>query len=128
MKNKYGDTALAAVKLIKNRNPSDPRMAWEKAIIGYYESGSSSAKKGCPRDTFLGLCMEGKIKGIPKGNYTRSKKNKKYGLDAISILEKEPILINNIHELWDMIPDRPKTHNGQMNVVVSLFLIKVIVL
>jgi hypothetical protein len=45
-------------------------------------------KKGCPKGTFLGLCEEGLVKGIPKGNYTKSVKNKKYAIKAVTVLKQ----------------------------------------
>lgn len=52
-------------------------------------------KKGCPRNAFLGLYEEGLVKGIPSGNYTRSKKNKEYAIKAVKILKGAPELSSN---------------------------------
>ena len=77
----------------------------------------SSREKGCRRDTFLGLCQEGRVKDIPAGAYTRSVLNRGYAVKAVEILATgstlQPI------ELWASI-NLGKTHNGQMDVVLTL--------
>ena len=119
MSNEYGLTAVAAARLAIAGIP--PRDAWKKAITEYYQPGSSSAEKSCPMDTFLGLCEEGIIIGVEKGDYTNSKKNKQYGLEALSNIKTNPALADNIVKLWKSIPDAPPSRNGQMNVVISLW-------
>ena len=74
MTNKYALVALDAVKLYQNDLAGTPVEAWNLATEKYFEPGSSSQKKGCPRNTFLSLCEEGLIEGIPSGDYTRSVK------------------------------------------------------
>lgn len=83
---KYAQTALEAVRLIKEENIS-PVDAWEKAVKIIFSDSISSPKKGCQKNTFLGLCEEGKIKGVERGNYTNSKDNKRYALEAIKNLK-----------------------------------------
>jgi len=99
-----------------------PVEAWERATIGIFGEGTSGQKKGCPRGTFLGLCEEGRVKGIARGKYTRSKKNKRYGIHAIDLLQESPSLANNISALWGkVLKDEVRKHNSQMDVVVSLW-------
>ena len=71
MSNKYGKAAVDAVRLIQKDPSIDPLSAWQSALANYFPSESESWKKGCPRNTFLGLCEEGRIVGVPKGNYTK---------------------------------------------------------
>ena len=94
-----------------------PVRAWKEAARRICET-EASREKGCPRDTFLGLCQEGRVKGIPAGAYTRSVLNRDYAVKAVEILATgstlQPI------ELWASI-NPGKTHNGQMDVVVALW-------
>ncbi|WP_420865668.1 DUF6979 family protein [Dickeya oryzae] len=56
-------------------------------------------KKSCPLSAFLGLCEDGYIKGIPKGKYTKSYKNKKYAVVAADIV----LASDNINHDPDML-------------------------
>lgn len=118
----YGLAAIDAVNLMKNGIVENPRIAWEEALSKYCERGSFAWEKGCPRGTFLGLCEEGYIKGIPKGKYTNSKKNKAYGIEAVKALKKNPLFINDSIKLWQQIPNRTaQNQNGQLDVVIALW-------
>ncbi len=122
MTSKYGFAAINAVKLMKNGVVENPRIAWEEALSKYCERGSHSWKKSCPRGTFLGLCEEGYVKGISKGSYTNSKKNKSYGIEALKILKKNPKLINNKSQLWRKIPKYKEIgQDHQLDVVIALW-------
>ena len=119
---KYGEAAVKAVKLLASGNVDRPKDAWEVATIEIFGEGTSSQRKGCPRNTFLGLCEEGKIKGIPPGNYTNSRKNKEYAIKAVQILQEVPALSSNPETLWNRVVERDyKAHNQQMNVVTQLW-------
>lgn len=72
--NKYGKIAIDAVKLLRDKKIYDPKEAWEKSSIKYFKESSSSQKKGCPRNAFLGLCVVGLIRVVKKGDYTKSEK------------------------------------------------------
>jgi len=76
MTGKYGLAAIDAVNLVRENVTNNPRNAWEIALSKYYEKNSDGLKKGCPKETFLGICSEGLIKGISRGHYTDSKKIK----------------------------------------------------
>ena len=82
----FGRAAVRAVKLITEREVESPRKAWASA------TAEIDYDKGCPKDAFLGLCEAGLVKGVPKGNYTRSRKNKEYAIKAVRILEGYPAL------------------------------------
>jgi hypothetical protein len=100
-------------------------------VEAWYEAGKKEGltqknqEKGCPRCTFLGLCQEGLLKGISSGSYTRSKKNKAYGLAAVRVLAQNDSLKYSPETLWEAIraevPNRCGTHNHQMDVVRALW-------
>ena len=120
----YGKIALKAVEYYTSGEFSNPKSAWEKAASEILKS-SSSQNKGCPKSAFLGLCEEGFVKGIPPGDYTKSKKNKEYAIIAVKVLQNEPELMSNIQALWDKVKKLAHyeggAYNQQMDVVVALF-------
>ncbi len=116
----YGEAAVKAATLVQNKGVH-PSEAWKEAISEISPS-LLSQKKGCPKNAFLGLCEEGEIKGIPSGCYTQSEENKAYTLNALSQLRKCPDLCANPNLLWDRVKSgEDLSHNGQMDVVISLF-------
>lgn len=120
--NSYGRAATKAVDLYSTGLVDSPQKAWAEAIAEIFGQSTSSQVKGCPRDAFLGLCEEGLVKGIPRGNYTRSKKNKKYALDAVTVLKRDPALAADPAGLWNKVMNgKRKVHNHQMNVVIALW-------
>ncbi|EPY6430836.1 DUF6979 family protein [Clostridium sporogenes] len=82
--NKYAQIAINAVKRINSDSSIDPKLAWEIEANKMFGEKKASARKGCPKNAFLGLCQEGLIKGIPKGIYNTKPNslNKKYALDG----------------------------------------------
>ncbi len=121
MVNKYGVSALKAVALMRDDIIIDPREAWEKATIEVFGEGSSSQRKGCPRGAFLGLCEMGLIRGVPKGDYCNSQKNKAYAVEAVNLLKQDTDYLSNKHALWNKIVGECKAHNNQMDVVIALW-------
>ncbi len=120
--NKYGQAAIKAVKLYISNQVETPKNAWDQATVEIFGMGTSSQKTSCPKVAFLGLCEEGLIKGIPRGMYTRSKKNKKYALDAVRILKQNTASTITSVELWvQVVTEKDKKHNNQMDVVISLW-------
>ncbi|WP_308992758.1 hypothetical protein QLS71_016155 [Mariniflexile litorale] len=112
--NKYGTAAINAA--IEDKNPIE---SWKIAVKDF---DSESAKvKGCPKNTFLGLCEDGLIKGIPKGNYTKSIKNKEYAINATKIIKNNPNKSFSPKELWEKLDLGDKRHNAQMDVVLALW-------
>jgi len=96
----------------------------------------STRRKSCPKGAFLGLCENGNVAGINSGKYTSSNKNKQYAIDALNILKNHknnpnrPMNPNTINScffsidpivLWNMLPNRPETHNSQMYIVCELW-------
>jgi hypothetical protein len=116
----FGITAVEAVELYKNGGANAPAKAWGKSVQKNVHS-ESTQEKGCPRNTFLGLCEEGLVCGIPKGNYTDSIDNKSYGIRAVACLKKNPLLANSPMKLWEAIGNADKCHNQQMDVVTALW-------
>ncbi|ARV16641.1 DUF6979 family protein [Polaribacter sp. SA4-12] len=81
--------ALTALKSAQNYKSSYSTIEiWSRSAKEVFPNSKSSQEKSCPKGTFLGLCEDGLVKGIPKGNYTKSVKNKEYALKAIEILIK----------------------------------------
>jgi hypothetical protein len=116
----FGDVAVEAAVMTKNKKGADPRAAWERCMAGKDVSPSTKAKP-CPKSTFLGLCEKGLINGIPAGHYTKSVKNKSYGIEAVKALREDPALARNKKELWRHIGNDGIRHNSQMDVVISLW-------
>lgn len=122
MSDKYGRAAVDAVKIMHINANINPVSAWETALGKYYKVGSSGLKKGCPRETFLGLCEEGLIKSIPAGNYTKSVMNKSYGLIALNLIKNNISFTNNKITLWEQVlGEKHIAHNSQMDVVIALW-------
>jgi len=119
---KYGMTAVKAANLLQQGRVDSPPEAWRSAAHTVFPDSMSSQQKGCPRDTFLGLCQEGLVRGIPRGKYTRSELNKEYGLTAIALLRHESALAKDARQLWRRVVGAgKKVHNQQMDVVISLW-------
>jgi len=116
----YGEAALKAVGILKCDPSKTPPQAW-KLAIGVVTKSEASRKKGCPRNAFLGLCEEGYLEGIPQGNYTNSKENKCYALQAVEQLRRHPELANSPAALWNRIEKTAENHQGQMHVVIALW-------
>lgn len=113
----FGKTAVRAVEMIQSGSVQDPKEAWEKGAMEVSRS-ESTRNKGCPRDSFLGLCEEGMVKEVPPGTYTRSKKNKQYAVSAVHLLAK-PESLPTKSDLWAKISDT--AHQGQLDVVYELW-------
>ena len=121
------NTPFAKVAILATheaQKTGDPIIAWQNASVTVFGKGTSQQLKGCPKNTFLGLCEAGKIKGIPEGNYTRSLKNKSYAIKAAEILSEQGLM--NPRDLWKKVliqlnKNLSKKHNAQMDVVLALY-------
>jgi hypothetical protein len=89
-------------------------------VNSVFES-ESSRSKSCPKNAFLGLCEAGVVKGIPKGEYTKSVKNKNYALQAVEILKRDKSISYSPSVLWKELNLGDKIHNSQMHVVLALW-------
>src|SRR5476651_596762 len=120
MANKYGEAALMAARqqYSAGANPVD---RWESAMEKLYPTSPIARKKGCPRGAFLGLCEEGLVKGIPPGQYTKSRDDKAYAVRAAGLLA-EGTQNWSISALWRAVTDdSEEAHNSQMDVVMALW-------
>ncbi len=120
MANRYGEAALLAAEPAFSAD-KNPAARWQSAVERLYPTSLSARRKGCPRGAFLGLCEEGLVKGIPPGEYTVSKNNKAYAVNAAGLLA-EGKQKWSVTELWRAVTNDPeKTHNSQMDVVLALW-------
>ena len=95
-----------------------PVRAWQESAYEVYPSNQDAREKSCPKCAFLGLCEEGYVKGVPKGNYTTSIENKAYAIASLDFIETKLVLSSN--ELWlKLNMDIP--HEAQMDVVKALY-------
>jgi hypothetical protein len=124
--NKYGQAALNAVNLIQHKQASTPMDAWQIATSELFGNGTESQKKACPKGAFVGLCEDGLIRGIPKGNYAvRSglQKNKGYAVKAVELLKENPALGDDKKVLWEaVINGEVMKSNSQLDVVLALWI------
>ena len=125
----YGKVAIEVTKYIQETK-EHPMTAWNNFTEEVFGKGSSGANKSCPRSAYLGLCEDGLVAGVPKGNYTREQKGKKlnklYAVQAVRMLCTNPFLENDSpDELWNEVMEAlgnvPKNHDNQMNVVLALW-------
>lgn len=118
----YGDAAVRAAKLAQDQHLG-PEDAWRWAAAAMFPNSLASQVKGCPKGAFLGLCEAGLVKGIPRGDYTRSQMNKRYAVNAVVALRHTPSLVHDRSALWlaALGSEGVKQHNGQMDVVVALW-------
>jgi hypothetical protein len=121
MSNKYGEIALEAARSCR-KWAAEPRVAWDLAAQSAFPRSKSCQTKACPRNAFLGLCSEGLIRDVPKGDYTRSVDNRRYAVEAVAILRKDLYTKPSVAALWrSVIGKTAKKPNGQMNVVLALW-------
>ncbi len=119
---KYGRAATMAATSLAGSKSADPRAAWTSAVTGIFPDSPSSQTKGCPRDSFLGLCSMGAVVGVPPGNYTRSVKNKGYVSRALMELRSNPHLADDEDRLWEIATNGAgKAPNHQIEVLVALW-------
>jgi hypothetical protein len=116
--NKFGLTALKSAQNYKN--PYSIIEIWSRSAKEVFPT-KSSQEKSCPQSTFLGLCEEGLVKGIPKGSYTKSVKNKEYAIRAVAILKQNKHTTFSPKELWGKLELGDKRSNSQMDVVLALW-------
>ncbi len=107
--NKYGQTALIAEKYVKEGLL--PREAWEKASCEVFEKGRPSQKKGCPRNTFIGI-----FDNEYKSN------NADYARNAVEYLKTNNIKEIDERKLWSIVhKGNIVSYNSQMHVVMALY-------
>jgi len=120
MANRYGEAAILAVQQAPSAN-SSPLARWESAMEKVYPTSPIARKKGSPRGAFLGLCDEGLVKGIPAGDYSKSKNNKDCAVRAVALLVEGSQHWSR-SALWQAAArDAGEQENGQMDVVLALW-------
>lgn len=122
--NNYGLSAIKAVQILQSTEDTKPLTAWNTASTDLFGAGSFAQKKGCPKNAFLGLCEEGFVEGIAKGDYTYkpSSLNKEYALKAVELLRVNSQLANDKSALRkEVMQGVKKSHNSQMDVVIALW-------
>jgi hypothetical protein len=117
--NQFAEAAKKAVKLYLEHTVASPLEAWQEAINGLSAS-VHVRKKTCPKNTFLGLCSDGYINGIPAKDYTDSVE-RIYARKAVEILKKNPSLADYPCKLWSEIGNDGKFCDSQMEIVVTLW-------
>ena len=119
--NQFAKAAKRAVKLYLERSVASPHESWQEAINGFSTS-SNTRKKSCPRNTFLGLCSDGVIKGIPPNDYNAPDNFERiYAQKAVEILRKNPSLADFPRKLWKEIGNGNKCYDSQMDIVCVLW-------
>lgn len=119
---KYGQGAAEAANLVRNGREVSPVEAWWTAMGHLFPDSPSSRKKACPIGTFHGLCEEGLVAGVARGQFTPSRANKEYGLKAVTLLKHDPKLAQKAADLWNAVmAGEKKTPNSQMDVVIKLW-------
>ena len=119
---KFGQAAIQARKYFIMGLVNSPRNAWDKATNEIFEKWYYR-EKPCPRSAFLGLCEEGLVKDIPRGNYSNATKNKEYAIKAVTMLKDSPSWRNNNkRSLWkEIVKKKPISYDYQLDVVFALW-------
>ena len=121
----YGKAAIKAAELRRDDVDMSPQNAWKEAVSIFTDS-TSSQKKVCPRNTFLGLCEAGMIIGVDPGEYCAGERCKAFAIRSVEILRDDRTLSDNKKELWKKVmkelgEDTSKSENDRMDVVISLW-------
>lgn len=120
---RYGQAAVRAVALVSDGQFRSIAEAWSRATS---DVGQSDPDK-CPKSAFFGLCEEGLVRGVPAGDYSRSKLklNKQYALEALRLIGEDKAKARlTPKELWAAVMERlgiEKAYNDQMEVVLDLW-------
>ena len=108
---RYGECAIKAYELVLTG--VEPREAWQKAaneLMGY---NSSSAKKGCPRTSFLALLGANK-------KTTKNVEYILYGLEIMNKMDKEELKNMDPIKFWRDKMKMTKSYNSQIDVLFAL--------
>jgi hypothetical protein len=120
---KYGKVAVEATVSLQGDPSRPPRDAWQAAARKVFPTQTSSQEKGCPRSAYLGLCEDGLVVGVQRGDYGAGTDNKAYAVQAVQLLTQNPDLEEvGASSLWRRVMNgRDKKANSQMDVVLSLW-------
>jgi serine/threonine protein phosphatase PrpC len=117
--NQFAKAAIKAVKFYRENTEASLREMWQQAI-DELSCSDNVREKTCPRNTFLGLCSDGFINGIPAKEYTDSVE-RCYARKAVEILRKNPSLADSPCRLWSEIGNDGKSSDSQMEIVIALW-------
>lgn len=118
---RYGEAAVWATRIAVEEKKS-PNAAWLDACLRLHPKSIYSAIKGCPRTTYLTLCEEGCVRGIPAGKYVDGRENTAHALALLYVLRQDEDLVDaSTQRLWKLAGGEDKTENGQVEVVVALW-------
>ena len=117
----FKDVAVLAVELLSSGNCAEPAIAWKNAASKMFPSSASLRDKGCPKGSFLGLCMADLVVGVEPGNYVKPSKNGEYAIAAVNVLRRNKFLASQPDLLWKKVAGNAKTQNHQMDVVIGLW-------
>lgn len=117
---KYGNIAITAAKKAV-AGSIDACSAWEGVANVVLAYSSTSARKSCPKQAFLGLVREGKVAGVPRDSGITLSENGKYALKALELLRQDASYALNAIKLWKKVVGDNKKHNAQMHVVIALW-------
>ena len=96
-----------------------PGERWQDAVQKLYPTPAGQKKKA-PRESFVGLCGAGLVKGIPAGDYAAGNRNKDYAVAAVTLLRAGTH--KTVTQLWSAVTDSDGTeHAFQMDVVLALW-------
>ena len=117
----YGQIAVDAANGFQQSVNAALLQAWSNSL-----KINNTNDKDCPRVAFLGLCEDGFVAGVPKGNYIQK--------SGVSRIKPKAIRIRNIimNSKPPFIPTQPKTSiwtqaggtgqdQGVIDVVYTLF-------
>lgn len=110
--------------MFNNKTAKTPQDAWNQTTIELFGANTPAQRKGCPKNAFIGLCEDGLVRGIPKGNYTNRSDslNKAYAVQAVKLLKANSELASDRNVLWnEVMRGVKKSHNSQMDVVLALW-------
>lgn len=117
---RYGDVAVGATGLIVKQRMA-PRSAWSQEAARLNPGSGAAARKCCPRTTYLTLCGEGYVRGVPAGQYAHGRENADHAIALARLLLEDSCLLDApAAELWNRAGGLRKSQNGQVAVVVAL--------
>ena len=123
----YGPCAVNVVSIIltDSNNLSESKITdiWFKEIQKL-TSSKDSIKKGCPRNTLIGLILNNQTEIKIEGNFTFQSKNYEYVRFILSN-HRQLLQEGNKIQLWSLIQGKfgipPKNQNGQLDVLLALY-------